>query len=114
MRGCPAPDCGSTCNRYSPDSSEKYAMYLPSGDHAGSRSATPDVFVRLRISPFFAGTVKTSPRASNRARLPLGDSVPLRIYAASLTREVRNTGKSPDTRISIALLVPECKSYRWI
>ena len=59
---------------YSPDSSEKYAIDFPSGDHAGSRSATPGVCVRLRTSPLRAGTVNISPRASNTARVPVGDS----------------------------------------
>src|ERR1035438_8283271 len=49
------------CSAYSPDSSEKYAMVLPSGDHAGVRSMTPGVLVKLRTSPFSAGTVRTSP-----------------------------------------------------
>ncbi len=34
----------------------------------GSRSITPGVWVRLRASPFSAGTVRISPRASNTAR----------------------------------------------
>src|ERR1700733_6183255 len=42
------------CSSYSPDSSEKYAMDFPSGDHAGSRSATPGVLVMLRMSPLSA------------------------------------------------------------
>ena len=37
------------------------------------RSATPDVCVKLRTSPLRAGTVKTSPRASKTARVPVGD-----------------------------------------
>src|SRR5438874_3850666 len=61
------------CNSYSPDSSEKKAIDLPSGDHDGSRSATAGVCVRLRTSPFSAGTVKISPRASNTARAPEGE-----------------------------------------
>ena len=35
---------------------------MPSGDHAGSRSADPLELVKLRTSPFSAGTVKISPR----------------------------------------------------
>ena len=49
-------------------------MLLPSGDHCGSRSITPGVLVRLRGSPFSAGTVMISPRAANTARAPLGDT----------------------------------------
>ena len=59
---------------YSPDLSLKYEMNLPSGDHAGSRSADPLEFVRLRTSPFSAGIVKISPRASTTTRLPVGES----------------------------------------
>ena len=43
-------------------------MLLPSGDHCGSRSITPGVWVRLRGSPFSAGTLMISPRAANTAR----------------------------------------------
>ena len=48
-------------------------MRVPSGDHAGDRSCAPGVFVRLRASPFSAGTVTISPRNSNTARAPVGD-----------------------------------------
>ena len=48
-------------------------MCLPSGDHLALRSWTPGVSVRLRVGPSLAGTVKTSPRAPNRARLPSGE-----------------------------------------
>src|SRR5712691_6629441 len=59
--------------RYSPDLSLKYEMDFPSGDHAGSRSAEPLEFVRLRTSPFSAGMVNISPRASTTTRLPVGE-----------------------------------------
>ncbi len=45
---------------------------MPSGDHLEARSCTPGVRVRLRVGPYFAGTVNTSPRAPNSARLPSG------------------------------------------
>ena len=48
-------------------------MLLPSGDHTGSRSMTAGLLVRLRGSPFSAGTVRISPRASNTARAPVGE-----------------------------------------
>ena len=48
-------------------------MDLPSGDQAGSRSATTAELVILRMSPFSAGTVKISPCASKTARAPVGD-----------------------------------------
>jgi DNA-directed RNA polymerase subunit beta' len=50
------------------------AMDFPSGDHAGSRSATAVVLVRFRTSPFSAGTVRISPRASKTARTPVGET----------------------------------------
>ena len=48
-------------------------MDFPLGDHPGSRSATAGVCVKLRTSPFSAGTEKISPRASNTARIPDGE-----------------------------------------
>src|SRR5205085_1800662 len=59
---------------YSPDLSLKYETDFPSGDHAGSRSAEPLEFVRLRTSPLSTGIVNTSPRASTATRLPVGDN----------------------------------------
>ena len=59
-------------------------MRFPSGDHAGSRSWTPGVLVRLRGSPLAAGTVTISPRNSNAARAPDGDSAAARTYFAPL------------------------------
>src|SRR5262245_10719942 len=61
-------------SRYSPDLSLKYETNLPSGDHAGSRSADPLELERSRTPPLSAGIVKISPRASTTARLPVGDS----------------------------------------
>ena len=60
--------------RYSPLASENHATRLPSGDQTGVRSAAPGVRVRLRASPFWAGTEKISPRAEKSARAPLGES----------------------------------------
>src|SRR5712671_6302111 len=59
--------------RYSPDLSLKYEIDFPSGDQAGSRSAELLELVRLRTSPFSAGIVKISPRASTATRLPVGE-----------------------------------------
>ena len=69
----PCRPAARTCSAYSPDASEKYAIGLPSGDHAGAARAPPVVLVRLRGSPFSAGTVTISPRNSNAARAPDGD-----------------------------------------
>jgi hypothetical protein len=73
------------CSSYSPDSSEKYAMDFPSGDQTGSRSKTPGEFVRLRGSPFSAGTVRISPRASKTARAPFGEMSAFRKRFATFT-----------------------------
>ncbi len=70
-------------------------MLWPSGDQAGVRSAAPDVRVRLRMSPFSEGTVKISPRASNTARTPLGESAAMRIRSPTLSQCGRAQGKSP-------------------
>ena len=50
------PSCDSITSLYSPDLSLKYEIHLPSGDHAGWRSAEPLELVMLRTSPFSAGT----------------------------------------------------------
>src|SRR4029079_8933323 len=73
-RGGVKPSCASSTSLYSPDLSLKYETYFPSGDHAGSRSADPLECDRLRMSPFSAGIVNTSPRASTATRLPVGES----------------------------------------
>ena len=58
----------------SDDSSVRAAIERPSGDQIGERSCTPVELVRLRTSPFSAGTVTISPRNSNAARTPVGES----------------------------------------
>src|SRR2546429_2942635 len=75
------------CSAYSPDSSERYAIDFPSGDHAGSRSTTAVVLVKLRMSPFSAGTVKISPRTPNTARAPVGEMSAERILLGSIFRK---------------------------
>ena len=72
-RSWPAPSAGRTQISYSPVRSERYAAQRPSGDQVPAPSRTPEEWVRLRISPFSAGTEKISPRAVRRARLPLGE-----------------------------------------
>src|SRR5213079_3707451 len=73
-RGALRPSCVPIIRRYSPLASENQATCFPSGDQTGVRSAVPELRVKLRASPFSAGTEKTSPRAENSARAPLGDS----------------------------------------
>src|SRR5690242_13316575 len=72
--GSADPSAGADHTSYSPVASESHAIVLPSGLHAGSRSATPLVCVRLRGLPSFAGKDHTSPRAPTIARLPEGES----------------------------------------
>src|SRR5580704_966649 len=60
-------------------------MDFPSGDQAGERSATAGELVRLRASPFSAGTVMMSPCASNTARAPVGEILASR-YVPRLSR----------------------------
>ena len=76
---------------YSPLWSENHAIDFPSGDHTGFRSATPGDRVRLRQSPFSTGMVNTSPRASNKARAPVGRE---RRIGQTLAH-VRPVGQSP-------------------
>src|SRR5262252_4384599 len=67
------PLWSSITSWYSPDLSLNQQIDLPSGDHAGSRSAEPLEWVRLRVSPLSEGMVKISPRASTSTRLPVGE-----------------------------------------
>ena len=70
---------------------------MPSGDHDGARSCAPGVFVRLRASPFSAGTVRISPRNSNTARAPVGEMAAALIQLAPLTNRSRVSRRSDDT-----------------
>ncbi len=51
------------------------ATRAPSGDQRAHLSCAFELWVRLRVGPFSTGAVKTSPRATNNARSPLGLSV---------------------------------------
>src|SRR3989442_12628661 len=86
--------------RYSPPASEKYAIVLPSGDQAGERSTTAGVRVRARLSPFFAGTVKMSPRASNTARAPVGEMSAFWMKGTALAQGGRVAGGSGFTWVT--------------
>src|ERR1043166_8903676 len=95
---------------YSPDLSLKYETYLPSGDHAGSRSADPLEFVMLRTSPFSAGIVKISPRDSTSTRLPVGESPRLVIRALTSSQRAIIHGKSPFAVIGTTFSLPDFAS----
>src|SRR3954470_14447859 len=94
-------------SRYSPERSLKYEMNLPSGDHAGSRSAEALEFVKLRTSPFSAGIVKISPRASTTTRLPVGESPRFDIRAVTSSQRAIIQGKSPFAVIGTILSLPD-------
>ena len=66
----PRRSAARICSAYSPDSSERYAMLLPSGDHCGSRSITPGrIASGCGDRPSPPERVMISPRAVNtRAR----------------------------------------------
>src|SRR5262245_62111490 len=98
------------CNAYSPDSSEKYAIHLPSGDHDGSRSATPVVLVRLRASPFSAGTLMISPRDSKTARAPVGEIAALEMRVPTFSNFGRRASISPLIVTLTGLLLPDFRS----
>ena len=102
----PRPFWSRTCSAYSPDSSESQASFWPSGDHDGSRSATAGERVRLRTSPFSAGTVRISPRASNATRLPPGDSAGAPSFFSTFAKRGRTSGKSPARRTSTGFDAP--------
>src|SRR6266446_6181451 len=57
----------------------------PSGDHWADLSWAFEELVRLRVGPFSIGAVKTSPRATNRARSPLGLRLKFSICSAAET-----------------------------
>ena len=96
------PLWSSITSWYSPEASLNQHTDLPSGDHAGSRSAEPLERVRLRVSPFSAGSEKISPRASTSTRLPLGEISRLVIRPATSSQCGIIHGKSPAAVMSSA------------
>ena len=67
---------------------------------------TPGVCVMMRGSPFSAGTVRISPRASNSARVAFGDRCALESRALTFTIRARTSGKSPAIRTGTGFNVP--------
>src|SRR6188472_1942315 len=98
---------------YSPDLSLKYETDLPSGDQAGSRSADALDLERLRTSPFSAGMVKISPRASTTTRLPVGERPRLDMRAVTSSQRGIIQGKSPVATIGTTLSLPDFGSSSW-
>src|SRR5450830_256242 len=99
---------------YSPDLSLNHDTYLPSGDHAGSRSADALEFVRLRASPFSAGIVKISPRASATTRLPVGDSAMFVMRLVTSSQRGIIQGKSPVAVMFTTCSLPVFGSISWM
>src|SRR4051812_27606234 len=106
-RGGVRPSWASMNNWNSPDLSPNQETYLPSGDQAGFSSVESLEWVRLRMSPFSAGMVKISPRASTATRRPVGE------MARDVMREVTSCqrgiiqGKSPVAVISTMWVLPD-------
>src|ERR1043165_9681912 len=86
---------------------------MPSGDHAGQSSRAPDELVRLRISPSFAGTVKTSPRAPRSARAPEGESATVCSHFLTLMVVRWMAGASVCTRTGTRADVSRATSYTY-
>ena len=78
----------------------------------GIASMTPGVFVMFRGSPFSAGTVRISPRASNSARVAFGDRCAFESRALTFTIRARTSGKSPAMRTGTGFGLPVFRSNR--
>src|SRR4029453_8439388 len=113
-RGGVNPSCASITNLYSPDLSLKYETYLPSGDHAGSRSAEPLELLRFRTSPFSAGMGKISPRASIAPRLPVGEGGMFDIGLVTSSQRGIIHGKSPAAVMFTTRDLPDFGSSSWM
>jgi len=61
-----------------------------------------------------AGTVKISPRASNAARTPVGESAALRIMLATFLNCGRAQGRSPATSMFSLCSFPDAASTRYM
>ena len=82
-------------------------MRAPSGAQAGYRSCEVSECVRLRLSPFLAGTVNTSPRASTTARTPVGEIAAPRNMPATLRYCGRRASTSGEMLIFRSVVWPE-------
>jgi hypothetical protein len=71
-RSSPLPSCARMYSSYSPVRSDAYAIHFRPATTSATARARRKLFVRSRISPCFAGTVNTSPRAPISARAPEG------------------------------------------
>ncbi len=93
--------------------SEMKAMVLPSGDHWARLSWWREECVRLRVGPFSAGAVNTSPRATKSARSPRGDRPKPSMNFSAARRVGREAPPSVGTRTMMALSDPSRVSSTW-
>src|SRR5512141_2563769 len=113
LRSRPAPSAGLIVSSYSPLRSLQYAIVLPSGDQRGYRSATPEDRVRFATAPCSAGTENRSPRASNTARLPAGDTAALVMSGSALTVRGLRVISSVTTWTGTSLTFSDGRSSRY-
>ncbi len=66
------------------------------------------------MSPFSAGTVRTSPRAVNAARLPFGERAGEASFLSTFTKRGRTSGRSPESRTGTCVERPVPGSKRKI
>ena len=108
------PSAASRYSLYSPLLSLKYDSVLPSGLHAGSRSADVLDELMLRTSPFSAGIVKISPRASTAARLPVGLNAMFAMRPLTSFQPAIIHGKSPTAVMLTRVAFPVFGSSSWM
>ena len=88
---------GATCSSYSPAGIGEVREARAVGRPRRRALVRPGVVVRLRGSPFSAGTVRISPRNSKAARAPDGETAALRIHCAPFTKRGR-VSRGPTAR----------------
>ena len=81
--------------------SEMNETLEPSGDQRAHLSWAFEERVRLRVGPFSIGAVKTSPRATKRARSPLGERAKSSMSSATGMRDGRMATPSLGTSMAI-------------
>src|SRR6266542_607105 len=112
LRSGAPPSTARNVSSYSPLRSLQYATVFPSGDQRGYRSTTPDDRVTFTAAPNSAGTVKTSPRASNTARLPVGETAADRMSDSAFAVLARNVVSSVTTCTGTSAAFSDARSSR--
>ncbi len=100
--GFAEPSCGTVKSCSSPVRSETKRIVFPSGDQAACLSCAFEERVRFRVGPLSIGAVKTSPRATKRARSPFGESANRSTFFSAEMRDGREARPSLGTVIGIA------------